>query len=92
MAVTVFIVKYYGGIKLGKRRYKINAMLTTAALTTLQYKMLQWQSTRNRALSQGSIAYSISGASDIKEIPNNEVRWQYLKIKRFPFKLHDSND
>ena len=73
-AVTVFIVRYYGGIKLGKRRYEINAMLTTATLTTLQYKMLQQQSTRNRALSQGSIASSISGASDIEEIPNNEVR------------------
>ena len=36
--VAVYIVRFFGGVKLGKRRFEIVTTLTTAALTTFQMR------------------------------------------------------
>ena len=62
--IAVYVVRYYGGIKLGKRRFEIVSMLTTAALSALRFKTgAKRAMRRERAVSQESIASSISAIS-----------------------------
>ena len=72
--VAVFIVRYYGGVSLGKRRFEITTMLTIAALSALQYKTLHRRASRSeRVLTQDSVASSISsltGAESVQSLVN----------------------
>ena len=62
---AVYITHYYGGIKLGKRRFEKVSMLTTAAISKMQYKMRARRGERReRALSQESIQSSIVSMSE----------------------------
>ena len=58
--VAVFVVRYYGGYRLGRRRFEITSMLSTAALATFQMKIQTRRSRTGRQLSQSSLASSIS--------------------------------
>ena len=69
--VAVFIIRYYGGIKLGHRRFEIASMLTTTALTTYQYRAQKRSTRSQRELSQDLIASTISTLSGEEEA--NEV-------------------
>ena len=67
--VAVYIVRYYGGVKLGKRRFQIVTTMATAALTAYQFRAsARCQNRDGRALSQESISSSISALSGITEV------------------------
>ena len=65
-AVAVFVVRYYGGTKLGKRCFEIATTITTAALASLQYRSAHKQHEQH-VLSQSSIASTISSAFELSE-------------------------
>ena len=66
-SVAVYIVRFFGGTKLGRRRFEITSMLTTAALTTFTHKSLKRRSNRERILSRESLASSIMSMSEDEE-------------------------
>ena len=63
ICVTVFIVRFYGGIKLGKRHFDIASMLTTAALSAYQFRANRHKNAE-RNLSQQSLASVLSVSSE----------------------------
>ena len=59
----VYIVRYYGRIRLGARRFQIIKMLTEGGIATYQYKAAERRSRLFRANSQESIKSAISALS-----------------------------
>ena len=66
--LCVYVVRYFGGIKLGPRRFKILQMLTESAIGTYTFKARERRSRMFRSESQDSILSVISAISfDNKE-------------------------
>ena len=68
--MAVYVVRYFGGVKLGKRRFEILNLMTNAALYDYQYKM--WVRSREEHLkrmcsteSLASLATTVSHLSEL---------------------------
>ena len=81
--IAVFVVRYYGGVKLGGRRYKILESLTEASLITYQRKAKERRTRQFRANSQDSIQSNYSalsyqeGEPDEGNAPENATEEQF---------------
>ena len=61
--ICVYVVRYYGGTKLGNRRYQILQMLAEGAIATYKHKASERRSRQFRADSQESVISAISALS-----------------------------
>ena len=71
--VCIYVVRYYGGIRLGPRRYKILQMLSEAAIATYTFKSRERHQRLFRADSQESILSQISALSYDKQSQEEDV-------------------
>ena len=62
-AIAVYVVRYYGGIQLGPRRYAILRELTDAAISTYQRRAREKRARLFRADSQESLDSVLSALS-----------------------------
>ena len=63
--LCIFVVRWYGGKHLGKRRFQILEMLSNSAIRTYQFKTRDRQARLQRSLSQTSLDSVLSQPSDI---------------------------
>ena len=61
--VCIFVIRYYGGVRLGAKRFEIVRGLSEKAIATYQYKCQERRSRIFRATSQDSIPSVISALS-----------------------------
>ena len=78
--ICVYVVRYFGGVRLGSRRFKILEMVTKAEITMYSFKSRERQTRMFRADSQESIISQISALSyegqepDDEEVPEAQVQ------------------
>ena len=63
--ICVYVVRWYGGIRMGPRRFEVIKELTEGAITAYQYKARKRQTRRERSLSQTSLASISSLGSEM---------------------------
>ena len=71
--VCIFIARWCGEVKLGKRRFEILEQMAENAITAMQYKMKDRKSRLNRSLSQSSLRSAASMESLNSEASFNTV-------------------
>ena len=71
----VFLVRFYGGIQLGKRRFQIAEQLTEKAMQAFRVKLADQRRKTKRQNSQSSISSVVSAASmmDAEELQDEKV-------------------
>ena len=69
----VFIVRYYGGVHLGKRRLEIAEYLTEKVVKLHTSKMASLKRKSQRQLSQTSIASAVSSLGDEQQESGDPV-------------------
>ena len=72
--LAVFVVRFYGNVHLGKRRFEIAEQLTENMLHAVNKKIAQIRRKSKRHLSQASVSSVLSGASGLDELPADETQ------------------
>ena len=68
----IFIVRYYGGTHLGKRRFEITEDLTEKAIRSLTHKLIGARRKSQRQLSQSSVTSALSQAESQEDEDEQE--------------------